>query len=150
MIPNLFPIVLILGAMGALGMHLDYLRMLLATVAIGIAVDDTVHMTSRIRKEFLHCGNYEESIRRGLLSVGRPVIITSVILSLSFLIYLASEMAILASFGILLSITVVTALLADLFLLPALVLVLKPFGKERERSEPYAGGGSPAVQIPRN
>ncbi|MCP5128839.1 MAG: MMPL family transporter [Pseudomonadales bacterium] len=133
MIPNLFPVVFILGVVGEMGMHLDYFRLLLATVAIGIAVDDTVHMTSRIRKEFIHCGNYEEAIRIGLMNVGRPVITTSIILSLSFLVYLASDMAILASFGILLSLTIVLALLADLFLLPALVLVLQPFGSERGR-----------------
>jgi uncharacterized protein len=131
MIPNLFPIVIILGSIGALGMHLDYFRMLLATVAIGIAVDDTVHMMTRIRREFARCGNYEQAIRLSLISVGRPVIITSVILSLSFLIYLVSTMEVLASFGILLSATIIAALLADLFLMPALVLVLKPFGKER-------------------
>lgn len=148
MVPNLFPVVLILGAMGAIGMHLDYLRMLLATVAIGIAVDDTVHMTSRIRKEFIRCGNYEQAISIGLMSVGRPIIITSIILSLSFLVYLASDMAVLASFGILLSITVVTALLADLFLLPALVLVLKPFGKELEQSSQKVGAEATAVHIP--
>lgn len=147
MIPNLFPVVLVLGAMGAIGIHLDYLRMLLATVAIGIAVDDTVHMTSRIRKEFIRCRNYEQAISIGLMSVGRPVMITSIILSLSFLVYLASDMAVMASFGILLSITVVTALLADLFLLPALVLVLKPFGKEREQPVLPADAKTPAAPI---
>ena len=139
MIPNLFPIVLILGALGAVGMHLDYFRLLLATVAIGIAVDDTVHMTSRMRKEFIRCGNYEESVRIGLMNVGRPVIVTSIILSLSFLVYLASDMEILASFGILLSLTIVMALLADLLLLPALVLVLHPFGQERTATPPKHG-----------
>jgi len=148
MIPSLFPVVLILGAMGAIGMHLDYLRMLLATVAIGIAVDDTVHMTSRIRKEFIRCRNYEQAISIGLLSVGRPVMITSIILSLSFLVYLASDMAVLASFGILLSVTVVTALLADLFLLPALILVFKPFGAEREQPTPVSHATTPVARIP--
>jgi len=148
MIPNLFPVVLILGAMGAIGMHLDYLRMLLATVAIGIAVDDTVHMTSRIRKEFIRCRNYEQAISIGLLSVGRPVMITSIILSLSFLVYLASDMAVLASFGILLSVTVVTALLADLFLLPALIMVFKPFGAEREQPTPVSHATTPVARIP--
>jgi predicted RND superfamily exporter protein len=148
MIPNLFPVILILGAMGAIGMNLDYLRMLLATVAIGIAVDDTVHMTSRIRKEFLRCRNYEQAISIGLLSVGRPVMITSIILSLSFLVYLASDMAVLAGFGILLSVTVVTALLADLFLLPALLLVFKPFGAESEQPISLPHATTPAARTP--
>jgi uncharacterized protein len=132
MIPNLFPALLVLGVMGWQGAHLDYFRLLLATVAIGIAVDDTVHITTRIRREFLRCGNYEEAIRISLMSVGRALVITTVILTLSFLVFLASDMAVLANFGTLLSITMVTALLADLFLLPALVLVFKPFGPEPE------------------
>ena len=132
MIPNLFPVVLVLGMMGWQGVHLDYFRLLLATVAIGIAVDDTVHITTRIRREFLRCGNYEEAVSASLMSVGRALVITTVILTLSFLVYLASDMAVLAHFGTLLSITIITALVADLFLFPALVLVLKPFGPERE------------------
>jgi predicted RND superfamily exporter protein len=135
MIPNLFPVILVLGLLGWQEAHLDYFRLLLATVAIGIAVDDTVHITSRIRKEFLRCGNYTEAIRVSLTSVGRALVMTTIILSLSFLVFLMSEMAVVADFGILLSLTMVTALLADLFLLPALVLVLKPFGAERHTGE---------------
>jgi predicted RND superfamily exporter protein len=135
MIPNLFPVVLVLGLMGWQGIPLDYFRLLLATVAIGIAVDDTVHVTTRIRREFQRCGEYEESVRVSLMSVGRALVITTVILSLSFLVFLMSDMAVLANFGILLFVTMVTALVADLFLLPALVLVFKPFGPERYASE---------------
>ncbi len=130
MIPNLFPAVLVLGFMGLNGMQLDYFKLMLATVAIGIAVDDTVHISTRIRKEFHRSGNYEEAIRTSLLSTGRALVITTIILSLSFLVYTISDMAILADFGILLSATMVSALVADLFLLPCLVLVLKPFGPE--------------------
>ena len=131
MIPNLFPAVLVLGFMGLNGMQLDYFKLMLATVAIGIAVDDTVHMSTRIRKEFHRCGDYEEAIRASLLTTGRALVITTIILSLSFLVYTVSDMAILADFGILLSATMVSALVADLFLLPCLVLVLKPFGREK-------------------
>lgn len=134
MIPNLFPVILVLGLMGWNGIHLDYFRLLLATVAIGIAVDDTVHIMTRIRKEFLRCGNYEEAVQLSLMSVGRAIIITTAILSLSFLVYLVSAMEVLANFGILLSLTIVAALLADLFLLPALILVLKPFGPPHQAS----------------
>ena len=146
MIPNLFPVVLVLGLLGWQEIHLDYFRLLLATVAIGIAVDDTVHITTRIRKEFLRSRNYEEAIHRSLLSVGRALVITTVILTLSFLVYLASDMAVLANFGILLSTTMFAALFADLFLLPSLVLVLKPFGPEQSVNE--AGiQGKPASVI---
>lgn len=132
MIPNLFPAVLVLGFMGLNGMQLDYFKLMVATVAIGIAVDDTVHISTRIRKEFHRCGDYEEAIRASLLTTGRALVVTTVILSLSFLVYTVSDMAVLSDFGILLSATIVSALLADLFLLPCLVLVLKPFGPEYE------------------
>jgi len=131
MIPNLFPVVIVLGAMGWAGMHLDYYRLLIGTVAIGIAVDDTVHLMTRLRKEYLICGNYAEAVHEGVTSVGRALIITTIILSLSFLVFLISDMEVLSSFGFLLSATIVIALLADLFLLPSLVLVFQPFGEER-------------------
>lgn len=131
MIPNLLPILVVLGVMGWADLHLDYMRLLLATVAIGIAVDDTVHMMSRFRREFLRLGNYQAAMQASLLGVGRAIIITSVILTLSFSIFLVSDMAVLASFGVLLSITIFAALLADLFLMPVLLIKLKPFGPER-------------------
>lgn len=143
MVPNLFPVILVMGTMGWQGMILDYFRLLLATVAIGIAVDDTVHITTRIRKNFLQCGNYAEAIRTSLMSVGRALVITTVILTLSFLVYLASDLAVLSSFGVLLAVTMITALLADLFLLPALILVVKPFGPEQLAPEPV-GQSQPA------
>ena len=138
MIPNLFPVVLALGLMGWQEIHLDYFRLLIATVAIGIAVDDTVHITSRMRSEFLRCGNYEQAIRQSLLTTGRALVITTIVLSLAFLVFWASEMAVLTSFGTLLTLTMVAALVADLFLLPCLVMLLKPFGPERETDEGIA------------
>lgn len=144
MIPNLFPVLVVLGMLGWFGIHLDYFRLLLATIAIGIAVDDTVHITTRLRKEFLLHRNYEKAISNSLLNVGRALVITTVILSLSFLVYLFSSMAVLSNFGILLSVTMVAALIGDLFLLPALVLLLKPFGEEQD--EPIATGQSNSIE----
>jgi predicted RND superfamily exporter protein len=70
-------------------------------------------------------------MQASILGVGRALIITSVILTLSFSIFLASDMAVLASFGILLSVTIIAALIVDLFLMPVLLLKLKPFGPEK-------------------
>ncbi|MBA3036081.1 MAG: MMPL family transporter [Desulfobacterium sp.] len=119
-----------LGFMGWKGMSLDYFRLLLATIAIGIAVDDTVHLMLRFRREFLRTGDYRQALQNSLSSVGQAMIITSIVLISAFLVFLYSTMAVLASFGVLLAITISAALIADLFLTPALVLVFKPFGKE--------------------
>ena len=131
MIPNLFPIVIVLGLMGWLDWHLDYMRLLMATIAIGIAVDDTIHMLSRIRSEFAATGSYKKAIDNSLATVGPALIATTVILVTAFLTFLMSGMAVMASFGILLACAITAALLADLYLLPAIILKLKPFGAEK-------------------
>ncbi|HCS28087.1 MAG TPA: hypothetical protein DIW43_11580 [Spongiibacteraceae bacterium] len=117
--------------MGWLDMHLDYVKLLLATIAIGIAVDDTIHLMINLRRQFLKTGNYEEAVQLALKDVGPALLITTIILVGAFSAYLLSSMAIISSFGILLSAAIVVALLADLLFMPALVLLTKPFGPER-------------------
>ena len=131
MIANLAPILAILGLMGHVGMKLDYLRLLLATIAIGIAVDDTIHLLHRYRVEFGKIGDYSIALKSTLLGVGPALITTTAILFVSFSTYLYSSMTVMASFGSLLSGAVFLALIADLFLLPAMIVVFKPFGPER-------------------
>jgi len=131
MVPNLFPIFVVLGFMGWIGWHLDYVRLLLATIAIGIAVDDTVHFTSCYKREFGQCGSYQEALERTLPQVGTAMVSMTAILVVALSSFYVSHMAILASFGLLLSITMTAAMVSDLLLMPALLLWLKPFGPER-------------------
>ncbi|MFT5136512.1 MAG: putative RND superfamily exporter protein [Arenicella sp.] len=130
MIPNLTPVIIALGALGWLNIPLDVMKLLLATIAIGIAVDDTIHMTTRFRKRFYQMGNYQDALKLSLVDVGPALIITSLILSCAFTTYLLSSTNMLASFGILLGGTIIVALAADLILMPVLLLKLKPFGPE--------------------
>jgi len=132
MIPNLGPIFLTMGYMGWAGINLDYIRMMIATIAIGIAVDDTVHLVTRMRQEFFRCGNYEEAMRSALSGVGQALVITTIILAVTFATHFASELAVMASFGSLLISAILAALLADLFLLPVLIVRFKAFGPEFE------------------
>ena len=131
MLPNLTPVVLTLGAMGWLDVPLDYVRLMLATVAIGISVDDTIHHMTRFRVEFRRTGSYEAALRNSFLDVGRALFITSVVLVLGFLVFRFSTLDTLVIFGSLLATTIGVALLADFLLMPALVLTFKPFGPER-------------------
>jgi predicted RND superfamily exporter protein len=130
MIPNLTPVIIALGALGWLNIPLDSMKLLLATIAIGIAVDDTIHMVTRFRKRFYQKGNYQDALKLSLVDVGPALIITSLILSCAFTTYLLSSTNMLASFGVLLGGTIVVALAADLVLMPVLLLKLKPFGPE--------------------
>jgi len=131
MIPNVAPILIVGGIMGWLGVNLDVSKLLIATIAIGIAVDDTIHMMTRFKLEFELLGNYREAFRQTLHEVGKALIITSVTLVLGWSALLTSIMDAQVWFGILLSSTVVLALFADFFIMPVLIFWLKPFGPER-------------------
>ncbi|HJO22987.1 MAG: MMPL family transporter [Myxococcota bacterium] len=140
MVPNLAPVVLTLGAMGWFGILLDYNKVMIAAVAIGIAVDDTIHLVSRYHHEFKLCRDYEKALRASLQDVGRALFITSVALVAGFLMLLLSTLAANTTFGLLLASTIVVALVADFLLMPALVLTFKPFGPEG------AHAGAPDLQ----
>ncbi|MDY6825036.1 MAG: MMPL family transporter [Thermodesulfobacteriota bacterium] len=140
MLPNLTPVVVTLGAMGWAGIPLDYVKLLIACVAIGIAVDDTVHMIVRYRHEFSRTGHYEKALFASMKGVGRALFITSVVLVAGFLVDIFSIMQTMVDFGILVACTIAFALVADFFLLPSLVLAFKPFGPEKIEESSTASG----------
>jgi hypothetical protein len=133
MVPNVWPILLTLGGMGWLGIPLDYNKVMIATVAMGIAVDDTIHFVSRYHHEFNESGSYAEALAAAMTDVGHAVFVTSLVLVLGFLVNVFSVLDASAESGVLLAATIAIALLADLLLTPALVLTLEPFGPEGER-----------------
>jgi predicted RND superfamily exporter protein len=135
MVPNISPVFLTLGLMGWLGIPLDYNKVSIAAVALGIAVDDTIHLMSRVRYEFERLGNYHDALRESLHHVGRAVMITSVALVLGFLVLTLSVLDSQAVRGVLLATTIVAALIADFLLMPALILTFKPFGPETSESQ---------------
>ena len=132
MVPNLAPVLLALGAMGWFGISLDYTKATIAAIALGISVDDTIHLMTRFHHEFGVHRNYRRALRAALGDVGRALIITSIALVLGFMALSFSEMRSQAFYGVLLSSALVTALVADFFFMPALVLRLEPFGPEGE------------------
>ena len=121
MIPNITPVLVVLGFMGWVDIPLDYVKLLLATIAIGIAVDDSMHLVTRFRRRFYETGSYEKALEKSLVDVGPALIITTVILLAAFACYLFSSMQVIASFGMLLSLAIFVALIADLLLMPALL-----------------------------
>jgi len=132
MVPNLAPVILCLGAMGWLDLPLDYLRLMIGSIAIGIAVDDTIHHMVRFRLEFERSGRYEQALVDSMTDVGRALFITSAALIAGFLVFLTSTLDTFVTFGSLLAGTIAVALVADFFLMPVLVVKLQPFGPERE------------------
>jgi len=124
MIPNLSPIVVTLGIMGWLDVPLDLFTMLIGSIAIGLAVDDTIHFLHNYRRYHHNTGSVETAIRESLLSTGRAMLVTSVVLSLGFFVYTFSTLQNLINFGWLTGMTIILALLSDTFLAPALMKVL--------------------------
>ncbi len=134
MVPNLTPVALVLGAMGVGGVFLDYSKISIASVAIGIAVDDTIHLVTRYRHAFLGSRDYQAALREALTDVGRALLITSVALVCGFLVFVLSVLDSQLMYGVLLATVIVSALIADFLLMPALVLTFRPFGPEGVRA----------------
>lgn len=122
-IPNLFPILVSFGLMGFIGFRLDLDTLLVAPIAIGIAVDDTIHFLSHYRLEVIEHGNIEKAIRNTFREVGQAMIFTSLILGAGFLIFTFSQHNGLSHFGLLAAVAIFSAVIADLFFLPRLCML---------------------------
>jgi predicted RND superfamily exporter protein len=129
MIPNLLPIVIALGVMAAMKIPLDMFTMLVGSIAIGLAVDDTIHFMHNFKRYYHNTGDVQESVRRTLMSTGRAILVTTIVLCLGFFIFMAASMNNVFRFGALVGSTILLALLADLFLAPALMQLL--YGKKQ-------------------
>ena len=121
-IPNLFPILVNFGVMGLLGIPLSVATSLIASVAIGLAVDDTIHYLVRYNSEFKKDLDKDRAMRETILSVGRPMVYTSLTIGIGFSVLLFSHFRPTAIFGVLMVITTASALVGDLILLPTLML----------------------------
>lgn len=132
MVPNLAPVLVTLGIMGWAGIPLDYVKLLVASIAIGIAVDDTIHFILRYRLEFWRTRNYHRALEASLNDVGRSIFITTMALLTGFAVNLLSIMDSIVEFGLLTLITLSVAALADYFLTPALIIIFRAFGPEQE------------------
>ena len=122
MLPNCFPIIVSFGLMGWLGIPLSMVTSLVASIAVGLAVDDTIHYLVRYNREFKRDLNKENALRETILHMGKPIILTTLTISLGFSVLLFSHFKPTAIFGLVIMITMFSALLGDLILLPSLML----------------------------
>lgn len=127
MVVNIIPISVIFGVMGAFDIPLDMMSITIASIAIGIAVDDTIHYLHRYKEEYQKDFNYVEAMRRSHQSVGYAMYYTSVTIMIGFLVLVLSEFTPTIYFGLLTVLAMLSALIADLLLLPSLLLLFKPY-----------------------
>ena len=123
MVPNVVPIGLTFGFMGWAGITLNLGTVMIASIAIGIAVDDSIHFVSHYRRNRQEGLAVIDAIRSTTTGVGLALLNTSVVLTLGFSVFGLSDISHLVNFGLLTALTVITALLADFLLLPAVILL---------------------------
>ena len=97
---------------------------MVASIAIGLAVDDTIHFMHNFRRFYELSGDPEKAVHETLLSTGRAMLVTTVVLSTGFFIYTFASMQNIVNFGILTSFTVTVALMADYLVAPALMILV--------------------------
>lgn len=123
LLPNLFPLLLTAGIMGYFAIPLKPSTILVFSVAFGISVDDTIHFLAKYRQELKTTGyNIGQSVLRAVRETGVSMFYTSIVLFFGFGVFTASSFGGIVALGILVSITLVLAMLANLLLLPSLLL----------------------------
>jgi len=134
MIPNLAPLIVTLGVMGWFGIPLEVFTMLIGSIALGLAVDDTVHFMHNFRRYFEQSGDVRYAVRETLATTGQALLFTTIVLSSGFFIYMFATMKSLFHFGLVTGITIIVAFLADLVLAPALMSILARFVTKPRRA----------------
>jgi hypothetical protein len=119
LVPNLIPILLFFGFMGWRGVELNLTTSLVASVVLGLAVDNAVQFIARFRRAQAAGPELREAILESMRLSGRPIIYANVALAATFAIFCFSNFKPIASFGLLSAVTIIGCLIEDLVLLPA-------------------------------
>lgn len=138
MIPNLIPIVVVLGVMAAANIPLDLFTMLVGSIAVGLAVDDTIHFMHNFKRYYAETGDVSQAVQNTLQTTGRAILVTTLILCAGFFVFMGATMSNVVIFGAITGSTILLALLADLLLSPALMVLIyerKPQTVQTELSD---------------
>lgn len=124
MIPNLAPIIITLAFMYLLGLPLDMFSTLVGCIALGLAVDDTIHFMHNYQRYRAKLGDAAAAVRETLRTTGKALMVTSIVLVAAFMVNTAGTMINVRNFGLITSFCITLAFLADVLLAPALVVLL--------------------------
>ena len=127
--PNLLAAAIILGVMGWSRIPLDMMTITIASITLGIAVDNSIHYIYRFRSEIGRVGDYVETLHYCHANIGRAIFYTAVTIIAGFSILVLSNFLPTIYFGVFTALGMAMALLASLTLLPRLILWLRPFGR---------------------
>ena len=130
-LPNVIPLLFAGGIMGFAGIELRPSTAMTFSIALGIAVDDTIHFLSRFRSEYSKSKQHKSATNLTILTTGRAIISTTITLGMGFIVLVFSNFKPNFEFGILASIILLVALLSSLLLLPALINLTKPLKESK-------------------
>ena len=134
LLPNVLPLLLVLAWYGASGRHLDLFPAVLLTIAVGIAVDDTIHLLTRYRQELALSVSHQQAIVRATTHCIGAVLTTSVVLICGMGVLLLSSFPANLTSGVLGGVLIALALVCDLLFAPAALALLRPGVPGREDS----------------
>ena len=144
-LPNLLPIVSVFAVMALFDVPFDTATVMIASVAIGIAADDTVHFLAHYKEEKLAGFDTRAAVRRSLQKSGPAITYTSIVTTAGFVILLLADFKPIRYFGLFTGLTMITAWIGDVFVLPACVAVLRLW----DRTDPGAtDSGCPSDPAP--
>jgi len=125
LVPNIIPVLMNFGLMGFLGVPLNPGTAMVAAIAIGVAVDDTVHLMTRFGAESRNHLHESDAVRATIRGEAIPIVSTSIALALGFSVLSFSNFSIVAQFGLLAAATMLYALVSDLLIMPILLKHLR-------------------------
>lgn len=129
MLANTMPILITLGVMGMTGIRLDSMTAMVASIAIGLADDDSIHFVSRVRLKLKEGFDIVTALREALIEVGRALVYSGLALCGGFAVMLSASFVGAIYFGLLTMLTILVALTADLTLLPVMLQWYDPAGR---------------------
>jgi predicted RND superfamily exporter protein len=137
LIPNFIPLLFTAAIMGYAGIPIKPSTILVFSIAFGISVDDTIHFLAKFRQELkMHGHDFRRCILVALRETGTSMIYTSIVLFFGFLVFAFSEFGGTKALGILVSLTLLVAMLSNLLILPALLLSMESKMTNKALAEP--------------
>ena len=131
---NLLPLLVILATMGLAGIRLDPATATIASVVLGLVVDDTVHFLHRLREDLGRNPDPEAALLETVRSAGQAILTTSLVMTLGFSLFVLAEIKSVVSFGLLIALAMVSSVITDLLIVPALVMLLSSVRRRAYRS----------------
>jgi len=121
---NLLPLLAVFAAMGIAGIRLDVATATVASVVLGLVVDDTVHLLHRLRGDLARFPDPQAALRETARHAGRAILATTLVMALGFSVFALSEIRSVVYFGLLIALAMGASANTDLLVIPALVALL--------------------------